>query len=79
MSWNYRVMRHEYSNGVTTAHDLEIHEVYYNDDGTVRGWTENGISPSGEDMAELNRDLDKMEEALGKPILDYKTGEEIFS
>ena len=65
MIWNYRVIRkvekEEYTFG--------IHEVYYKEDGTVEGWTENHGGPFGETVEELQRKLELMKTALDKPVL----------
>lgn len=51
-----------------------IHEVYYEegeDDTRVCGWTENPTEVVCEDMEGLRWHLERMAEALGKPVLDY--------
>lgn len=79
MGWNHRLMRHrdKLPNG-DIDEVLVFHEVYYKD-GTdeVDGWTENGITIVGETVDDIRWNLDKMIEALNKPILDYETGKEI--
>lgn len=69
--WNYRVMIHPDVKGDEVYQ--AIHEVYYDDDGKVTGWTDSPISVGGEDVAWV---LDRMREALEKPVLDFKTGKE---
>ena len=64
MSWNYRVMRR--------YDDLGIYEVYYNEDGSVKGFSENPVSPRGGSISELKLDMERYMEALSKPILDYE-------
>jgi hypothetical protein len=49
----------------------QIHEVYYDDDGKMKGMTENAIAPFGETATELQKDLNWMLEAMAKPVLDY--------
>lgn len=67
MSWNYRVFRK-----TCAGHAFyEIHEVYYRLDGTIKGWTENPINPSGETPEELKQDFSKQLLAFERPILDY--------
>lgn len=72
MSWNYRILRHEYKhkNGDIEEY-LKIHEVYYDENGNPKMCTVEGMSPGGEDLSELKSDLDKMIRALSLPILDY--------
>lgn len=63
-TWNYRVMR----NGDLFA----IHEVYYDENGKVEGYTQNPVCPSGESLEELKGDIEYYLEALNKPVLEYK-------
>lgn len=66
MTWNYRVLdRDGY---------LAIYEVYYDDEGNVRGYTENPTYPRGYegDLDELKTQLELYCEALDKPILKYE-------
>lgn len=53
-----------------------IHEVYYDKDGNVEGWTK---EPTGILSEERNFDwvLKRLADAVKKPTLDYKTGKEI--
>ncbi|WP_165366164.1 hypothetical protein [Brumimicrobium glaciale] len=44
--WNHRVLAHNDDGEVY----LEIHEVYYGDNGTPVSYTENAISVGGEDV-----------------------------
>lgn len=74
MSWNHRVVRRVYPDAEVL---YEIHEVYYNPDGTVDMMTVDGIDPIGEDLAGLRWTLEHMLRALEKPVLDYDTREEI--
>lgn len=79
MSWNYRVMRHV---GVCPISKeptcyYAIHEVYYDGKGNVDGWSTGEIEPSSEDLGGLDWVLERMTQALNKPILDYDTGKEI--
>lgn len=68
MSWNYRIFKKNLA-----GHDVyEIHEVYYNSDGSIKGWTENSIIPTGETSEELKQDFSKQLLAFESPILDYE-------
>jgi hypothetical protein len=49
----------------------QIHEVYYDDDGKVKGMTESPIAGLGETTTELQLDLNRMIEAMKLPVLDY--------
>jgi len=77
--WNHRVMRRTCPTGEIID---QIHEVYYKDDGTVDGWTTDGVAPQfyvNEDDGQksLRDELDRFARALDKPTLDYNTGKEI--
>jgi hypothetical protein len=57
----------------------EIFEVYYDDDGNIIAHSKNPISPYGEDdIEELKSDINKMKEALDKPVLDLFELDEMF-
>ncbi len=76
MSWNHRVMRH--INPIHKKEMLQIHEVYYDEDGKPNGYTEDPVSVHGDDLEELGWVLDQMKVALSKPILnveDFKESE----
>ncbi len=44
--WNHRVI-HKYHKE-SDSHTYHIHEVYYNDKGSIEGWTESAMEPFGE-------------------------------
>lgn len=67
MKWNHRVIKHV--NKIETYY--QIHEVYYDDDGKVTAMTENAVAPFGETTDELEWELNRMLDALKKPVLDY--------
>ena len=69
-SWNYRVMCHEYDGEISYC----IHEVYYDDDGKVTGWTQSASALFGESVEELIRDAELMSKAIKLPILDFESG-----
>lgn len=61
MPWNYRVIK---------ADDAyQIHEVYYNSDGTFGAWTERPVRPMGESVQELEDDLSLMRSAINDTVL----------
>lgn len=64
-TWNHRVI---YSNQHGEPW-YEIHEVHYNADGTVRGWTVAGKSVAGDSMANIYELLRMMLTAARRPIL----------
>jgi len=47
-----------------------IHEVFYDEDGKVDGWTEDE-EIMGESLEELKQTLEWMLVCLDKPVLDY--------
>lgn len=72
MSWNYRVIRHK-AVGAQKTDWLQIHEVFYKGNThEIVGMTRNAVWIGGADIKELTFALDKMREALEKPILDYE-------
>ena len=84
MKWNYRVIKTRtpaWNQGSSTEtiweEQSEIYEVYYDNDGFVKCWSANPISPSGDSLYWLKWDLQKMLEATEKPIInieDLKVG-----
>ena len=67
MKWNYRIIRRTFGSNEL----YQIHEVYYDDDGCIKSWTENPIIPTGETPEELEQDFSKQLLAFGSPILNY--------
>lgn len=66
MTWNHRILRH--ANG-----DLEIVEVYYNDDGSLMGWADADVYAHADadgGTASLARQVLWYRQALDKPIVD---------
>jgi hypothetical protein len=67
MSWNYRVIRQDEGGG---EYNYEIHEVYYNDDGSIWAIAESASYPGGDSVEELQKDYEMMREAFNLPALD---------
>lgn len=63
MAWNYRILDHD--------GELAIYEVYYNNDGSVKGHSLAPAFPKGDEMEEQKEELSLYSEALEKPILKY--------
>jgi hypothetical protein len=63
--WNYRLidLSHENNNEPW----VEIHEVFYEDDGSLAGYA--SASLGCEDVTEMRTMLEWMSLALGKPVL----------
>jgi hypothetical protein len=47
-----------------------VHEVYYNEDGEIDGWTAQPVSPAGDDLKQLDSDLSLFSAALSLPVLE---------
>jgi len=62
--WNYRIMKN-------SINGLGIYEVYYNEDGSIQGFSRNFVSPRGDSLKELKAELLLYVKALKKTILDY--------
>ncbi len=63
--WNYRVVKERYND----EDWYTIREVYYDDDGKIRGYTDE-IAPGGETVEVLRATLKLMRSCTDKPILD---------
>jgi hypothetical protein len=64
MSWNHRILAHESKEEVY----FQIHEVYYTDN-KPDGYTANAVSVGGDTLKSINWTLNKMKEAIKKPVL----------
>jgi len=67
MSWNYRVLRHDTEVGDVYA----IHVVYYDDGEPTDCSTERVTCGYYDDFRGIGADLEKLQEALEKPVLNY--------
>jgi len=67
MSWNHRILAHNEGDEIY----LEIHEVYYDENGLPNGYTSNPTTIGGEDVKSINWTLNKVLECTKKPILYY--------
>jgi len=67
MSWNYRILRHE----IDSEEHLAIHTVYYDDGKPTSCSVERTILGYYEDQDHIEGDIEKVQEALEKPVLDY--------
>ena len=64
MSWNHRILAHE-NNGEVY---FQLHEVYYKEE-IPDGYTANPITVGSETLKGIKWTLNKMQEAVKKPIL----------
>lgn len=69
MSWNYRIMKRKTSE---SEFEFGIYEVYYYENGVVKGSTENSMTPTVDNPEGLKHDLELMLKAFDQEILDYK-------
>ena len=69
MSWNYRVYKRE-SPIFGEEPTYDIVEAFYNDDGSLRSITVDGVAPMGDSPEDLAQSLRWMLKAFDKPILD---------
>lgn len=76
--WNYRIIKciKEAKIGKTDYTDVvyRIHEVHYDEQDKIKGWTQDPIHPLGETVDELKSNLEQMMEAFKKPILIKENG-----
>jgi len=65
--WNHRVLwiPDESGGGV-----YRVHEVYYDDDGRIEGWTAGPVEPLGESLSELREEIRYFLTALRSPVLE---------
>lgn len=71
MDWDYRIIKD--SSGI-----LKIHQVFYQDDGTIYGMSEDDLAIEGSDMDELLFEYQSFKMAFDKPIIelsDKKVGD----
>lgn len=66
-TWNHRVMNlREENNGEDF---FQIHEVYYDELGALKMYTERNVGPVGETLEVLRKEITKFAAALDKPVL----------
>ena len=70
--WNYRVIRHQPAAALGLV-SYAIHEVHYDNVGNPIAVTENPVKLIADSSADLAADLKLMQEATGKPTLDYNS------
>jgi hypothetical protein len=75
-TWNYRIVRRPWGDGSTGEKFFAIHEAFYSDDKEKpERFTAEPAVVTGDTPEELADVLDKMREALTKPVLEYdRTG-----
>lgn len=68
MTWNHRILASEHKGEVY----YQIHEVYYNDNGTPNSYTKNPITIGSDDIEGIKWQLEHIPKCLEKPILSVK-------
>lgn len=69
--WNYRVIKRTQTFKNKTYVSYAIHEVHYKDSKPVM-ISSNSIEPYGEDLTELKKSFEYMNEAFNKPVINYE-------
>jgi hypothetical protein len=72
MSWNYQILHH-----VNTGFEpyYALHEVFYDDNGEPRSWTQDPIGVAGEDENEIIKTLELMlKDATTRSVLTIRDG-----
>jgi hypothetical protein len=76
--WNNRVVKRVWKEGTFEETTYSVHEAFYGlDGGDTPHITMEPEAPSGETIAELREELERMLRALNAPVLDYETRKEI--
>jgi len=74
MTWNHRIVRKFYKHVHRDDTMLfQIHEVFYNPDGSVMSITEEPTRIMEESVEDLQKTLERLQECLKHPVLDYDT------
>lgn len=70
MSWNYRViMEPAKEDSIFGEDSYTIREVFYDDDGEIEFWSDEGCVPYGNTFQEVADDFDLMAAAFELPVL----------
>ena len=72
MSWNYRIVAVNYYVD-KIEYEYSIHEVYYNEDGSIRMWTKYDVGIGGSSVEELKQAYEMYGKAFDKPVLYLHT------
>jgi hypothetical protein len=68
--WNHRVIKSSHLEAGEMIDYYAIHEVFYNDDGTIYSYTQNPVDVGGDNINELRETLERMLRCLDNPILE---------
>jgi len=75
--WNNRVMHQTFKSAGGSEEWYQIHEVYYDKDGNIDGYTKDAIAPGGNTIDELRTELERMLKCLDKSVLEYQEDDSI--
>lgn len=73
--WNYRVIK---KSDISTGEETyQVHEVYYNSDGSIDCWTQHAVEPIAVSEVQLSEDIRLFLRAFRFPVLEenYKNGQ----
>ena len=68
--WNHRIIKLKAQDGAELVDNYAVHEVYYNDDGTIYAYTNNPVRAYGDTLEELRETLNHMLKSLDAPVLE---------
>lgn len=76
MSWNYRVvMEPATENSMFGEDSFTIREVFYDNNGEIEFWSDEGCVPTGNTFQEMADDFDLMAAAFELPVLKIEKDE----
>lgn len=67
-TWNYRVIKKSCPKSQETTY--QIHEIYYNDDGSIDCWNDTPVEPLGVSEPGLRNDIRAFLSAFRLPVLE---------
>ncbi|WP_295430965.1 hypothetical protein [uncultured Thiodictyon sp.] len=69
-SWNIRVLRKAGADADEVSY--QIHEVFYDEDGSIQSWTLAPVTVYGETLAELREEIRHFLHACRRPVLEER-------
>ena len=75
MPWAYRVIKRYYPD--TDEYTYRIHEVYYDKQMKIKGYSNDPVAPHGETFEDLYYDHNRQTRALIEPVIEYETLREL--
>ena len=74
MMWNNRIVKHKKDVGVQSYSWYSVHEVFYNENGGINGYTEDPISIVGETVEDVKSQLKMIMKDIEKhEVIDAST------